>query len=198
MKQSFWEPYMEFHTTAEFQKEGKGYVRHCGPTAVTNLVLAIRNRAGRNVQRSANDVFRESVSSGRRTLAYHNMDFLGRFGGTSDLLAGIYLRVEFRRAGIREVRVRAGLRPGKKGIFNALWREELVYLEVHKHPKYGNHHLLLYGYEIPDEEVDPECDLYEVYKDRMLFLAADGWVRRPVRLTGEDLRRATYFRIIWK
>ena len=41
-----WLPYAVYHTTGCYSRLGKGYVNHCGPTAITNAILTLRRRAG--------------------------------------------------------------------------------------------------------------------------------------------------------
>lgn len=39
-----WEPFLNVCVTSQFSSLGKGYERHCGPVAITNLILALHNR----------------------------------------------------------------------------------------------------------------------------------------------------------
>ncbi|MGN0361864.1 MAG: hypothetical protein ACI4ET_03400, partial [Bilifractor sp.] len=142
-----WERYASVHTTADYDSLGKGYYRHCGPVAVTNLILTLdkwrQNSIGaedikaehRNLQDE--EVFQTVSSIGEKMFIYHNMDLFHRFGGTSDLLTGVYLT-----AALKHYRLPctvAPLLPGRKGRFLELARQKkLLYLQLRHHPCYGN------------------------------------------------------------
>ena len=129
-------------TTRQFAKRDRDYVKHCGPTAITNLVLALSGDPALEPAR----VFDQVAAIGRRLGVYWNMRATKHFGGTS---------------------VRQALAEGS-----------IVYLEMHLHPKYHNHHLRIYG------------------ADRQGLRVADGWQQEPVYLSDRDLRRCMFFSII--
>lgn len=144
--------------------------RHCGPTAMTNLVLTLSDEAG--LEREA--VFNEVVRIGRTHLAYLNVK---NVGGTSDGLSGVYLRAVLKRYGLEGAVVRFG-GPATPGRLRAAFQKgALVYLQMHFHPKYHNHHVLMYGV------------------DRDGFRTADGWRAKPTYFDKKDLRGATFFTI---
>ena len=87
-----WQPYASYCTTGQFARLEKGFVRHCGPTAVTNLVLMLRARFPEAAETaSPEEIFLRSAAIGKRLLIYHNMDLFHLYGGTNNLLAGIYI-----------------------------------------------------------------------------------------------------------
>lgn len=160
-------------TTGQFAKRDRTYHKHCGPTAITNLVLTLRP----DLANAPAQVFDEVAALGRRLLAYWNVSAGKWLGGTSDGLAGLYLRQALNRFDCGNVKVRFGGPATEGRIRAALARGNIVYLEMHFHPKYRNHHLLLYGYGWQG------------------FRSADGWRKEPVYLSARDLRRCTFFSV---
>ena len=154
----------QYCTTGQFA----GHKRHCGPTAMTNLVLTLRPEL------EAGPVFDEIVSIGRRHLAYLNVNNLG---GTSDGLSGVYLRAVLKRYGLSDAPVRFSGVATEKHLRQALNKGNLCYLQMHFHPKYHNHHVLVYASE---------------WKG---FRTADGWKHTPTYLNERDVRGATFFAI---
>lgn len=160
-------------TTGQFAKRDRTYHKHCGPTAITNLVLTLRP----DLADDAAAVFDEVAALGRRSLAYWNVGVGKWFGGTSDGLVGVYLRQVLHRFDCDGVKVHFSGPATAARVRAALENGQVVYLEMHFHPKYRNHHLLIYGYEWQG------------------FRAADGWKHGPVYLSDRDLRRCTFFSI---
>lgn len=154
----------QYCTTGQFV----GYKRHCGPTAMTNMVLSFRPDL------EAVSVFDEVVAIGRRHLAYLNVQ---NIGGTSDGLSGVYLRAVLKRYGLDAVTARFGGVTTPKRLRHALRSGSLCYLQMHFHPKYHNHHVLVYASEWQG------------------FRTADGWQHKPVYLSERDLRGTTFFMI---
>lgn len=126
-------------TTGQFAKRDRTYHKHCGPTAITNLVLTLRP----DLANAPAQVFDEVAALGRRLLAYWNVGAGKWLGGTSDGLAGLYLRQALNRFDCGNVKVRFGGPATEGRVRAALTRGNIVYLEMHFHPKYRNHHLLL-------------------------------------------------------
>ena len=160
-------------TTRQFAKRDRDYVKHCGPTAITNLVLALSGDPALEPAR----VFDQVAAIGRRLGVYWNMRATKHFGGTSDALAGLYIRQALAHFGVA-ARVRFGGPATAARVRQALAEGSIVYLEMHLHPKYHNHHLLIYG------------------ADRQGLRVADGWQPGPVYLSDRDLRRCMFFSII--
>ncbi len=182
------EPIEIYCTTGQFRK-GKDardpaaadrYRRHCGPTAITNLVLTAAARAGRGeaLLKDPQAVFDRVAAIGMHRLFYVNTDLLRRVGGTSDFLTGLYLRRCFKEYALRTPRLHVEWLPGEAAMAKAMQKGAILYLQVHLHPKYGNHHMICYG-----SEIDPNSG--ERY-----FRIADGWTAKPVRMRFEDLRHA--------
>lgn len=160
-------------TTRQFAKRDRDYVKHCGPTAITNLVLTLSGDPALEPAR----VFDQVAAIGRRLGVYWNMRATKHFGGTSDALAGLYIRQALAHFGVA-ARVRFGGPATAARVRQALAEGSIVYLEMHLHPKYHNHHLLIYG------------------ADRQGLRVADGWQQEPVYLSDRDLRRCMFFSIV--
>ena len=172
-----------YHTTGQFGSLDRVYRRNCGPTAITNLVLTLLARQGRTPSAAPPELFREIAAIGRRRAFYFNVDLFGRWGGTSDLLSGAYLRAALRRCGLSNARVHARLRLTEKRLEEALARGSVLYVQLRRHPRYGDHHLLCYG-----AQKRPAGG-------ETLLRLADGWSDRPVWLPLQGLRRAHFLEI---
>ena len=198
-----WIPFASFCTTGQFMKLGKGYVQHCGPTAAVNLIRSLEKYADRNAGKYADrlagsgksavpgnrdrtdpeNLFLMCAEIGRRTRIYWNTKILGRFGGTSNPLTGIYLRRCLRASGDASLkaRIRFHVRITPDAVEEALRSGAIVYLQVYGHPKYKNHHMLCYGFR---------------YKGgRREFLLADGWSPGPTWAGDKEIGRGHYLTI---
>lgn len=168
-----------YHTTRQFADRDRRYEKHCGPTAITNLVLTLRP----DLADEAATVFDEVARIGRRSGIYWNLHATRHIGGTSDALAGLYMRRVLHHFDLAEARVRFSGPALADAVRRALTAEKdqrtqrVVYLAMHFHPKYHNHHLLIYGL------------------DWQGFRAADGWQAKPVWLGERDLRGAVFYTI---
>lgn len=208
---SVWEPFASYCTTGQFARLDGGYVRHCGPTALTNLLLTVNRRYGYlrtpadesvpAAEPAPADVFRTVCRIGRNILAYWNTDFLRHFGGTYDWLTGRYIRECFRYFGVpcdtlsdgiflgigkaaregaltENSRLRAGalkvtghVGTDSRRLAEELRKGKILYLQLHWHPSYGDHHALCYGCRILADEEGKTQLLY--------LLVADGWNAAP-------------------
>ena len=161
-----------FHSTGEF---GRGFYRnHCGPTAITNLIITARQtREGREIPtEEAARVFESVASMGRRYLIYN------RKHGTTDLFLWFYVNAAFK------ANCEGMLRPGHrytlspKNARKVLARGSFLLLEVFGHPKYGWHQMVVY-------DVDESGG----------FIAADGFEPRPVLLDDHTIGRGLFLEI---
>lgn len=161
-------------TTGQFARLDRSYRRHCGPTAVTNLIFTLMRAEGRPFHEAPEQVFRHVAAIGGKRLLYMNADFLKRFGGTSDLLAPLYIRSCLKTYGLTDCKVRGPFPANARRIMSELDSGSILYMEVHRHPVYGNHHMLCYGYRIDG--------------GRLMLRTADGWVARLHDLpAGEEM-----------
>ncbi len=181
-----WQRFEHYCTTGEFERLDRQYRRHCGPTAAANLILTLSAWEGKPASLSAQQVFRTCAKIGQRRMIYMNLDLFGCLGGTSDLLAGVFLDACLKAFGIEDFCVLRRRRATEKNIRSALGRGSLLYLELRRHPKYGNHHLLCYGAQLRRD----------AQGRNMLFLrCADGWVKKPCDLPLSDLPHASVVEI---
>ena len=129
------------------------------------------------------NLFLMCAEIGRRTRIYWNTKILGRFGGTSNTLTGIYLRRCLRASGDASLkaRIRFHVRITPDAVEEALRSGAIVYLQVYGHPKYKNHHMLCYGFR---------------YKGgRREFLLADGWSPGPAWVGDKEIGHGHYLTI---
>ena len=161
-------------TTGQFAKIDRSYRRHCGPTAVTNLLFTLARMEGHPLSDKPEEVFRQVAGIGGRRLLYVNTGLFKRFGGTSDLLAPLFIGICLRKYGISGFKVRGPFLATVKRVCTELDKGAILYMEVHRHPVYGNHHMLCYGYQVRD--------------GKLMLRMADGWVGRVHDLpAGEEL-----------
>lgn len=163
-------------TTGQFAKIDRRYRRHCGPTAVTNLVFTLAKLEGRPLRETPEEVFRRVAAIGGKRLLYINADLFKRFGGTSDFLAPLFISLSLRSCGLRGFKVRGPFPATARRICTELDRGGILYMEVHRHPVYGNHHMLCYGYRIAD--------------GKLMLRMADGWIGRIHELPAGEERFA--------
>lgn len=166
-------------------------MRHCGPTAVTNVILTLRagrpDRAG--AARTEKDraeqerIFHICAKTGMEMLAYWNMDLFGRFGGTSNLLTIPYLRLCLLRTGTRGVRIGPiqKFSPGRAA--RSLQKGALLYMILHRHPRYGNHHAVVCG---------------GFLSGGLYLLTEDGWSPQMQTIPAGDFRGSWYFEVEYK
>ena len=165
-----WQEEITFCTTAQFASLDKGYRRHCGPTAITNLILTLNRRYGYIADPIPSEIFLTVSHIGQKLHIYWNAEVLGHFGGTYDSLTEAYMRLCLRRFQI-PLRPRWHPFPSEIQFIRALDAGKLLYLQLHRHPCYGSHHLLCYGYTTLHSEDRKQREIY--------LLLADGWSRRP-------------------
>ena len=160
--------------TGQFAKLDRSYRRHCGPTAITSLLYTLAQREGRPIKEKPEDVFKRIAQMGKKRLVYMNADFLKRFGGTSDLFAPFLIAACLRAYGLHEYKVRGPYLATANRICRELDRGAILYMEMHRHPIYGSHHMLCYGYRIVD--------------GKLMLRTADGWITRIHELpAGQEL-----------
>ena len=192
-----WEDEIARHTTLEFAHLGKGFKRHCGPTAITNLILTLDRRYG-YLEPSATpqSVFTDVSAIGRKKGIYWNTDVLHHAGGTYDVLTGLYITSSLKHFGIplkkgdeagetegpekgpHGIRIGSSYFASKRKALRLLDEGKLLYLQLSYHPIYGNHHLLACGYTILHSADGLKREGY--------LILADGWSARPryLRLSG--------------
>ena len=180
-----WQEEIARCTTGQFARLDKGYRRHCGPTAITNLILTLNNRYGYLEDPDPAEIFSAVSRIGQKTGIYWNTDILGRFGGTYDILTEVYIRTCLRHFGI-PARIRWHAFPSETQFIRALDAGRILFLQLHHHACYGSHHLLCYGYTTV-HGADGQREIY--------LLLADGWNRRTRYLRLKSRRICHFFAI---
>ena len=173
-------------TTGCFARLGTGYDRHCGPTAVTNLVLTLEEgpekpRPSEVRQSYENETFLRIAKMGAKSRIYWNTSFFGHFGGTSDWLVLFLIRRAIREHGLPARSVKGPFLIRENNLRRELHKGNILYLMVHGNPRYKSHHMLCYG-----EQVRPEG---------ILFRVADGWKAVPQYLPAKELRYGLFYAV---
>lgn len=165
--------FYSFHSTAEF---GRGYYKnHCGPTALTNLIVtAMQKQQGREFSSAeVTAIFEEVAQSGRKRLIYN------RRYGTTDLFIWFYAKSMFKKLGVSSL-IRPAIRHtlSGKNARRSLSRGSYLLIELFGHPKYGWHQMVIYD---TDEEGR--------------FITADGISPSPVLLDDDSIGRGLFLEI---
>ncbi|MEE1114640.1 MAG: hypothetical protein UHN88_06140 [Eubacterium sp.] len=156
-------------TTAQFEKLDDGFHRHCGPTAMTNLIIAIKRSY--NIFPAPNEVFQKVAEIGRKSRAYWNTDYLGHFGGTYDILTGMYIRKCLKEYGI-DAEVEGKFDASPAWYSKKLRENCLIYLQLMRNSCYGNHHVICCGY----KAIEGREESGRIRRDIYLELI-DGWAK---------------------
>ncbi|MCR5236725.1 MAG: hypothetical protein K6E34_05945 [Lachnospiraceae bacterium] len=162
-----------FHSTAEF---GRGYYRnHCGPTALTNLVVtALQKQQGRKLpEEEIKEIFEKTASLGRRRLIYN------RRYGTTDLFLWFYARAVFKNNGVSGLLHPAARHTiSGKNARQILSKGSYILIELFGHPKYGWHQMVIYDTD-----------------ENGRFITADGFSSEPVFLDDNTIGRGLFLEI---
>ena len=187
-------------TTSQFEKLGKGFVRHCGPTAITNLILTLnrRNRYFQTVGTSSEsgirhdpeEIFLRVCEIGKRSWVYWNTDILHSMGGTYDILTGRYIRKsleEFLPVPPDRIRVSRHISAGGSECLGLLQSGSLLYLQMHRHPCYGGHHVLCCGAVVLRRSGSA--------REKVFLIIADGWSHQLRYVDTRDLGLMHFYSI---
>ena len=161
---------MPVYSTGRFARLDKGYDKHCSPVAITNLITDI------HPELPGQEVFLKVADIGIRNHYYWNIK-ARFFGGTFDILTGAYLKKALKEFHINNYRVLGPFISTPEKIEYYLRRGDYVLLQMHFHPKYGFHHVLLCG----------------MRNGR--YLTMDGWRERIVLLDKKDLRKSGFYAV---
>lgn len=181
-----WEKYESFGTTGQFAKiNDKTYLRHCGPTAVTNLIVTLLRSEKENSADDINDIFQDVARTGQHMLIYYNTDLFHHFGGTSDYLVRLYLMRCIQKYGLH-ARVGRRFFLTEENVRKAVNRGSLLYVVLRHHPTYKNHHIICYS----AQELRIQKDAREV---GFYLKCADGWSSQPAYLSVEQMKFGSCF-----
>jgi len=173
-----WDDVAEYHTTAEFAHTDKGYINHCGPTALTNAVIMLTKRKHPDDKMPVPpaQIFSRVAKFGQKFFLYNNVNFMGFIGGTSDVYAGIYIGRVLKMLGIKDYHVTVPRVMNEENLERVFREGGLAYLMLHKHECYKNHHVICNGLVILKDEKE----------NRKVYLKImDGWSRRPAYIDYE-------------
>lgn len=180
-----WRPYISKFTTARFRDLDKGYSLHCGPTAMSNLVTTYAKRYGFSSVTSLEpeELFRKVASIGAKRLIFWNGPAIPLLGGTMDLAVPWYIRAVWKEFRLPAPHISFQRRATEKNLLTSLKKGAILYVELRHHPKYGEHHIIVYGCR-GDGITEP------------VYYAADGWRPMETLLKSEDFRRSFYHEIL--
>lgn len=141
-----WESYVNFAMTSDFS----GYVNHCGPTAITNLMKMYGKKYGSSINSASSaDVFNQVMAANSSAvLPYYISSFLGMdgTGGTSNARADGFIKDSFARYNVK-VTIYGRYPCSYDNIKNALTSSNrLLYVMLAGHSYYGNHAVVAYAY----------------------------------------------------
>ena len=182
-----WKQQSKYRSTSYFANVRVNYTLHCGPTAVTNLILATSQKypntwLGRFTEK---DLFEIIASEGESMGLYHNGSWHHLFGGTSDFFAGAYMNRALQINGIRDVSIQAPVPVRTEGLRRWLDQGNLAYLMLHRHECYRNHHVICNGYMQLQNQSGEKITYFQIM---------DGWSARP-RYVDENSLKGDFF---WK
>lgn len=154
-----WDNYMGYYTTS--YGSSIGYTNHCGPTAITNLILACGNRYPSKISySSANTVFKNVVTVGL------NNNYYSTGSGTANSTALQYIRNSFALYSAYPT-LYGNNSVTYNNIVYALTNEALLYVMLSNHETYGNHAVVCFAY---CRLVSETTGWYKTY-----MKVADGW-----------------------
>ena len=181
-----WLREMTFHTTRDFDRTDRVYHKHCGPTAITNLLCTIARRRGveKILQTPVQEVFRRVAAIGRHRATYWNIREEIPLGGTSYLLLWAYVQACLRHYGVDRYQLSGRLAATPQDLAREIRRGSLPVLFLYHHRYYGSHLVVACGV--------AEVAVPGHHAPRLYFKVADGWVNRPRYIAAEDLRRCGY------
>ena len=147
-----WENYVEFNTMDEFENVGNGYVNHCGPTAITNMIIMYGNRYNNRsiTSKLPTTIFANVANIGTVNMYYANADFEVIdgvvIGGTADSLADNYLVTCFEDYGVNITVSNKKKAISYNNVKTSLSNNALLYVMLNGNARYGNHHVASYAY----------------------------------------------------
>ncbi len=181
----------ECHTTGEFGNLGNGFYLHCGPTAITNMLINFGNRFGTSsiCNEDADDIFLTVANIGIDELCYFNINN-PYLGGTPNYAAGGYILCCFSAYNVQGIEVNGRYNINYSNINTSLSNDRLVYVLLDGHDYYGDHHVLCYAY---TRLVSSTTGNYYSY-----IKVADGWFSSPryidlISLDGDKYWEVKYY-----
>ena len=164
---------VECHSTSEYRNLGNGFKNHCGPTAITNMLVMYGNRfeVTEINNEDDDDIFLTVANIGTSHLYYINSDALGIIGGTANASADNYILDAFEAYDVSGITVEGRFNINYTNIEISLRNDRLLYLLLDDHDLYGNHHVICYAYTRLVSSTDGSYVTY--------LKVADGWASTP-------------------
>ncbi len=160
---------VECHKTSEYS----GYQNHCGPTAVTNMLIIYGNRFEIDsiTSQSHTSIFSTVAQIGISNLYYINSDLFNVIGGTANALADNYILDAFDAYDVSGITIDGRFNTNYTNIEISLRNDRLLYLLLNNHDRYGDHHVVCYAYTRLVSSTDGSYVTY--------LKVADGWANSP-------------------
>ncbi len=181
-----WGDDASYCTTSQFASLDRGYVKHCGPTAVTNVLISFFNKRGQSFPE--NEIFLRVADLGMKKRIYWNTDFMKMFGGTFDHKARSYIKAALKEFDLDGITVMRGRRATEKNFMKCLKEGGLAYLELRFDKPYGSHHVVCYGYSFVKSP--------ETGQRRMYLKIADGWSHTPRYMESKDMMLNSFVPVV--
>lgn len=153
---NIWEEYVEFVTTSDFSD-----TNHCGPTAITNMVLAYGNRYPDLISFDTS----ESVFYNVAEIGYEN-GYRSNDGTTYRSTIDEYIVDVFASYDVEATIDKQGT-SNYNDISSELAEGTLIYISLINHDTYGNHGVMCYAY---TRLISETTGWYKTY-----LKVADGW-----------------------
>jgi hypothetical protein len=164
---------IECHRTSEYSNLGNGFKNHCGPTAITNMLVIYGNRFGISKinKTDDDDIFLKVAKIGTSNLYYINSNALGIIGGTANSSANKYILDSFAAYNVSGITVKGRYSINYTNVEISLRNDRLLYLLLNDHNLYGDHHVVCYAYTRLVSSTDGSYVTY--------LKVADGWANTP-------------------
>lgn len=136
-----WEDDVMFYTTSDFKNLGSGYNNHCGPTAITNMLIAYGNRKNTMsiLSTNTNNIFVSVAELGLESLYYSQST------GTSGSYADDYIIDSFDLYGV-DISVLGRYSITYTNVKNSFEDNNLLYITLNNDDTYGDHAVVGYAY----------------------------------------------------
>ncbi len=171
---NYWEPNnttVECHSALEYSNLGGGYVNHCGPTAITNMLIIYGNRFNISsiTSETDDDIFVTVAGIGISHSYYFNSNFINI--GTLNGAAGWYIYDSFAAFNVTGITINGRYGINYSNVSISLGNDRLLYLLLDDNDCYGDHHVTCYAYTRLQSTTDGNFVTY--------LKVADGWSDTP-------------------
>ena len=177
--QNKWEDYIECTLISSYS----GYAEHCGPTAITNMLIMYGNRYNKSTitSKTSNQIFSTVATIGTSNSYYTNSST----GGTTNSTANAYIRDSFNNYSVTST-VNGQYNMNYTNIEISLRNNRLAYLMTTNHSYYLNHHIVCYAY----TRLVNNSGTYATY-----IKVIDGWASSPRYIDISSLSSNKYWEV---